>query len=77
MSRFCAYRNLDPAEAISRCDAPLFKVYLVWRVKNSRIQKQSSVMTYWKVLSMVHAQKTASWIKEDVVYDVRNVRFVS
>lgn len=34
-------------------------------------------MTYWKVLSMVYAQKTAKWIKEDVVYDVRNVRFVS
>ncbi len=31
-------------------------------------------MTYWKVLSMVYSQKTASWMKEGVLYDVRNVR---
>ncbi|KAH8758036.1 hypothetical protein F5883DRAFT_364281, partial [Diaporthe sp. PMI_573] len=46
--------------------------YLVWRVENSRIKKESSVLTYWKLLSMVYSQKMASWMKEEVLYDVRN-----
>ena len=72
-NRFCERRKLDPTEALSQCDVPLFKVYLVWRVENSRIKKESTVMTYWKVLSMVYSQKTASWMREDILYDVRNV----
>ena len=30
-------------------------------------------MTYWKILSMIYSQKTASWMREDVLYDIRNV----
>lgn len=30
-------------------------------------------MTYWKVLGLVYSQTTASWMREDVLYDVRNV----
>src|SRR3954453_9260647 len=71
--RFCEHRKLDPMEVLCQCDVPLFKVYLVWRVKNSRIKKESTVMTYWKVLSMVYSQKTASWMREEVLYDVRHV----
>ncbi len=73
--RFCKRRKLDPIEALRQCDAPLFKLYLVWRVENkrSRIKKESSIMTYWKILSMIYSQKTANWMREDVLYDVRNV----
>ncbi|KAK3934110.1 hypothetical protein QBC46DRAFT_429032 [Diplogelasinospora grovesii] len=71
-NKFCKYRKLDPIEALRQCEVPLFKLYLVWRVENSRIKKESSVMTYWKVLSMVYSQKTASWMTEGVLYDVRN-----
>ncbi|KAK0701564.1 hypothetical protein B0T26DRAFT_681697 [Lasiosphaeria miniovina] len=71
-NKFCKRRKLDPVEALGQCDAPLFKAYLVWRVENSRIKKESSIMTYWKILSMVYSQKTASWMKEDVLYDIRN-----
>jgi hypothetical protein len=60
-------------EALCQCNVPLFKVYLVWRVENSRIKKQSTVRTYWKVLSMVYLQKTACWIRDEVLHDVRNV----
>ncbi|KAK3934987.1 hypothetical protein QBC46DRAFT_424370 [Diplogelasinospora grovesii] len=70
--KFCSHRKLDPVEALSQCDVPLFKVYWVWRVKNSRIKKESAVMAYWKILSMVYAQKTASWMSDEVLYDVRN-----
>jgi hypothetical protein len=30
-------------------------------------------MTYWKVLSMIFALETASYMVEDVLYDIRNV----
>ena len=30
-------------------------------------------MTYWKILSMIYSLKTASWMREDVLYDIRNV----
>jgi hypothetical protein len=30
-------------------------------------------MTYWKILSMVYSQETAGWMREEVLYDVRNV----
>ena len=72
--RFCVERKIDPTATMKECKAAVFKVYLVWRVRNSRIKKESSVMTYWKVLSMVYSQTTASWMREDVIYDVRNVR---
>ncbi|KAJ0103794.1 hypothetical protein J7T55_004196, partial [Diaporthe amygdali] len=69
---FCKYRRLDPMRTLKACDSPVFKVYLVWRVENSRIKKESSVLTYWKLLSMVYSQKMASWMKEEVLYDIRN-----
>jgi len=72
-NRFCKRWKLDPVEALGRCNAPLFKVYLVWRVVNSRIKKESTIMTYWKILSMIYSQKTVSWIREDVLYDICNV----
>jgi hypothetical protein len=59
--------------ALIRCDVPLFKVYLVWRVKSSRIKKESTVMTYWKILSMVYLQKTGNLMNNGVLRDVRNV----
>ena len=77
LNRFCEHRKLDPAEALCQCDVPLFKVYLVWRVKNSRIKKKSAVVTYWKILSMVYSQKTASCMRKEVLYDIRNVSLKS
>lgn len=39
----------------------------------SRIEKQSSIMTYWKTLSMVYAEKAKAWMSDAILYDVRNV----
>ncbi|KAK3943401.1 hypothetical protein QBC46DRAFT_420865 [Diplogelasinospora grovesii] len=63
-NKFCKHRELDLTEALRQCDASLFKLYLVWRVEHSRIKKESAIMTYWKILT--------SWMREDVLYDVRN-----
>lgn len=71
--RFCERRNDNPTEALRRCDAVLFKVYLDSRVKNSRIQKESTVMTYWKVLSMIYAERATTWMGDHTLFDIRNV----
>lgn len=72
-TRYCTDRKIDAKATLEQCDPAQFKVYLVWRVKNSRIKKESSVMTYWKILSMLFAQETASYMVENVLYDIRNV----
>ncbi len=33
-------------EALKVCEAPIFKTYLVWRVKHLQIKKESSAITY-------------------------------
>jgi hypothetical protein len=55
--RFCEKSKCDAKEALKACDAPRFKAYLLWRVENSRIKKESSIITYWKVFSMWYAQE--------------------
>ena len=71
--RFCKTTNRDPMDALKKCDMPIYKAYLVWRVQHSRIKKESSVITYWKVLSMWYAQETHRFMDEGVLYDMRNV----
>ncbi|KAJ6443703.1 hypothetical protein O9K51_04882 [Purpureocillium lavendulum] len=70
--RFCRRRNEDPVEALRRCDAALFKVYLDLRVKRSRIKKESTIFLYWKRLSQVYAQKAATWMSDSILFDIRN-----
>ncbi|KAJ2967724.1 hypothetical protein NQ176_g9523 [Zarea fungicola] len=69
---FCQRRKKDADEELKKGDAALFKVYLVSRVKWSRIEKQSSIMTYWKTLSMVYAEKAKAWMSDGILYDIRN-----
>jgi hypothetical protein len=61
-------------EALKECNAPIYKAYLVWRLEHSRVKKESSAITYWKVLSMWYAQETQSYMNESVLYDMKNVR---
>ncbi|KAJ6437019.1 hypothetical protein O9K51_10316 [Purpureocillium lavendulum] len=65
-------RQEDPDEALCRCDVALFKLYLELRVKNSRIRKEAAIRSYWKLLSMIYAQKTATWMSEHILFDIRN-----
>jgi hypothetical protein len=61
-------------EALKAYKAPIYKAYLVWRLEHSRVKKESSTITYWKVLSMWYAQETQEYMKESVLYDMKNVR---
>ena len=63
----------DPKAALIAAEADTFKGYIFWRVKNSRIKKESSIITYWLVLSMVYARLAQRYMDEGVLYDIRNV----
>ena len=67
----------DPYRALKMCDPSYFKTYLFWRVKYSRIKKESSIITRWKILSMVYARLAEEYMKESVLYDMRNVLCLS
>ncbi|KAH6667822.1 hypothetical protein B0J14DRAFT_675844, partial [Halenospora varia] len=62
----------DPHRALKMCEASYFKTYLFWRVKHSRIKKESSIITRWKFLSMKYAQLAEEYMNESVLYDMRN-----
>lgn len=67
----------DPHRALKMCEPSYFKTYLFWRVKHSRIKKESSITTRWKILSMVYARLAEEYMKEGVLYDMRNVLCLS
>lgn len=54
-------------------EAPDFKVYLTWRLKWSRITREQSLDTYWKVLSMYYMRTVKRYIDEGIMIDVHNV----
>ncbi|KFZ13522.1 hypothetical protein V501_03678 [Pseudogymnoascus sp. VKM F-4519 (FW-2642)] len=70
---FCkATKIKNPQAALIECEARTIKGYLFWRVKNSRIKKESSIITCWKVLSMVYARLAQRYMDGGVLYDIRN-----
>ncbi|KAG7119213.1 hypothetical protein HYQ45_015223 [Verticillium longisporum] len=70
---FCRAAKLEQKESMEACKASIFKAYLFWRTRNSRIKKESSIMTYWNVLSMVYAERTKRYMDGGVLYDIGNV----
>lgn len=70
-----AAKPVDPDELLKKCHAPSFKGYLHWRCKNSRIKKESSIVTYWKVLSMLYSDKCGTWMDGRVLFDIGNVKY--
>ena len=67
--------EVDPVETIKACEAEFTKGYLEWRIMFSRIKKQSSITTYWKVHSMLYMNVALRYMEEDALLDIRNVCF--
>ncbi|KAK3934868.1 hypothetical protein QBC46DRAFT_367938 [Diplogelasinospora grovesii] len=63
----------NPEELLKKCHAPTFKGYLHWRCKHSRIKKEASIVTYWKVFSMFYSDKCGRWVDSAVLFDIGNV----
>ncbi|KFY79510.1 hypothetical protein V499_01506 [Pseudogymnoascus sp. VKM F-103] len=66
----------NPSEALAKGEAPIFKAYLCWRYENSRITKESSIMTYWKTLSMLYAQWIPQYLELDTSEKEKYALFV-
>lgn len=54
-------------------DAPDFKIYLTWRLKNSRIKIEQSMDTCWKVFSMYYMHTAERYMDEGIMLDIHNV----
>lgn len=63
----------DPVAFIKMADAADFKIYLRWRLKNSRITIEQSMDTCWKVLSMYYMRTAMRYVDEGVMLDIHNV----
>jgi hypothetical protein len=55
-------------------NAEVFKAYLTWRKKRSRVRKESSIRSYWKRLSMYYKNLTGHNMAQEILEDVCNVR---
>ena len=75
--RFCvklASKTQLSAEAQLRDgNAEVFKAYLTWRKKRSRVCKESSMRSYWKRLSMYYKNLTGHNMSKERLEDVCNV----
>jgi hypothetical protein len=65
--------GVEPVETLKACEAQFTKGYLEWRVMFSRIKKQSSITTYWKVHSMLYMNVALRYMEDDALLDIRNV----
>ena len=74
-TRFCAKMDVNPVDAIKVCKVEFIKGYLEWRLIFSRIKKQPSIVTYWKVHSMLYMNMALRYMEEDILLDILNVRF--
>ncbi|KAF2008362.1 hypothetical protein BU24DRAFT_469047 [Aaosphaeria arxii CBS 175.79] len=64
--------NMSPEEQLRACDPAVFKSYLWWRKKHSRINKESTMKSYWKRISMYYRDLTDHEMDNDVLSDICN-----
>jgi hypothetical protein len=60
---------------LRKCDPAIFKSYLRWRKDFARIKKESTMGAYWKRISMYYYDVTTYAMGNEVLKDVRNVRY--
>ncbi|KAH0559988.1 hypothetical protein GP486_003490 [Trichoglossum hirsutum] len=71
--KFCKTMGIHAKQALIACEAKRFKAYLIWRIDHSRVKKESTIITYWKVLSMVYARSACRYMDEGILYDIKNI----
>ncbi|KAF2024834.1 hypothetical protein EK21DRAFT_77812 [Setomelanomma holmii] len=70
--RYCDKIKRSPEEQLRACEPEIFKAYLRWRKKHSRVKKESSMRSYWKRLSMCYMDLTRHKMDADILTDVCN-----
>jgi hypothetical protein len=71
--RFCQKVKADPDEILLKCEAKMFKTYLEWHVKTSRIKKESAIRSYWKRISLAYIDLAGSRMDNGAELDIRDV----
>ncbi|OAL56175.1 hypothetical protein IQ07DRAFT_639770 [Pyrenochaeta sp. DS3sAY3a] len=66
------YTGLSSEYLLRKCDPSVYKSYLSWRKKKTRITKESAIEAYWKRLSMYYHNLVGYAMGNDVLKDVRN-----
>jgi hypothetical protein len=71
--RFCNKIKVLPDETLRRCEAPTFKAYLEWRVKNFRIKKESTIKCYWRRMLSKYIDIAGQSMDNGTELDIRDV----
>lgn len=70
-NKLCEGLEIDePLTSVKICNAPISMAHLFWRVKNSRIKKESSMIACWKVLSMIYVRLAERYMGKSVLYEL-------
>ncbi|KAF2844130.1 hypothetical protein T440DRAFT_436829, partial [Plenodomus tracheiphilus IPT5] len=64
--------NRSPEEQLRACEPEVFKAYLRWRKKHSRVKKESSMRSYWKRISMCYMDLTSHTMEAKILTDICN-----
>jgi hypothetical protein len=58
---------------LRQCEPAIFKAYLSWRVRDSRIKKESTIGAYWKRICMFYRDIEGVAMGNEILKDVRAV----
>jgi hypothetical protein len=78
-NRFWKQQRRDPQGVLLTKNPEDFKGFLDWRIIDSRtkkrhgIQKLSSIMTVWKLISILYAEVSREYIPDELLIDIKNV----
>ncbi|KAH0558788.1 hypothetical protein GP486_004571 [Trichoglossum hirsutum] len=56
--KFCEMMGINAEQTLIAYKAKRFKAYLIWRVNHLRVKKESTIITYWKVFSIISSYLT-------------------
>ncbi|OJD26944.1 hypothetical protein ACJ73_01667 [Blastomyces percursus] len=65
-NRHCIFMGVDSSTHLAACTAENFRVYADWRLKNFKIQKQSTIWVEWKFLRLLFKREIGRKVDEFV-----------
>ncbi|OJD23960.1 hypothetical protein ACJ73_04688 [Blastomyces percursus] len=65
-NRHCIFMGVDSSAHLAACTAENFRVYADWRLKNFKVQKQSTIWVEWKFLRLLFKREIGRKVDEFV-----------
>ena len=66
--------GVDSSAHLAACTAENFRVYIDWRLKNFKVQKQSTIWVEWKFLRLLFKREISRKVDEFVGEQISEVR---